>query len=190
MTEEEKLFKSLIDRIKADYSLTPVSRDVLELDKFSILERGDNYKISYCWEISPGLHLFSLNNSYRRTSVDPALGWPRTRWFKYLYCFLTLNTGLPDTMIRPNNVGEKIVNLFTHNHTRLPQRGRWEYLLESLSPDVLINKMTDEFLAEIQNFDELYVEIREGKCLLLHLRPANYEDTLKLIEVSKRLLVL
>jgi hypothetical protein len=50
--------------------------------------------------------------------------------------------------------------------------------------------MTDELLLHIENFEELYLEIRDKKCLLLHLRPANYDDTVQLIEISKGLLAI
>ena len=62
--------------------------------------------------------------------------------------------------------------------------------MESTAPDVLISKVTDELLLYIENFKELYPEIRDKKCLLLHLRPANYDDTVQLIEISKRLLAI
>jgi hypothetical protein len=62
--------------------------------------------------------------------------------------------------------------------------------VESTAPDVLISKMTDELLLHIENFEELYLEIRDKKCLLLHLRPANYDDTVQLIEIAKGLLAI
>ena len=51
----------------------------------------------------------------------------------------------------------------------------------------IIGKLTDELLLHIENFEELYLEIRENRCVLLHLRPANYDDTVQLIEISKQL---
>src|SRR5450631_489007 len=116
MKEEEDIFKSLIAKIKADYSLMPATLDVLQLNGFSILEKGDGYKISYCWELESSFYLFSLYNSYRLRSIDPAAKQPRYRSFKYLYCFLTLNMDFPDTIIRPNTLGEKLANLLTHSH--------------------------------------------------------------------------
>ena len=138
------------------------------------------------------LYLFSLYNSYRLHIIGPAVRHPLYRSFKYLYCFLTLSTDLPDTIIRPNTLGEKLANLLTHSHTSIPHNSKFNsrYLLESTAPDVLISKMTEELLLHIENFDELYLEIRDKKCLLLHLRPANYDDTVELIEISKWLLAI
>jgi hypothetical protein len=170
----------------------PASRDILQLNGFSILEKGDGFKVSYCWELQPSFYLFSLYNSYRLHNIDPAAQKPRFRSFKYLYCFLTLSTDLPDTIIRPNTPGDKLVDLFTHSHTRIPHNSKFNsrYLLESTASDALISKLTDELLLHIENFEDLYLEIRDRKCLLLHLRPANYDDTVQLIEISKRLLAI
>jgi hypothetical protein len=192
MKGEEEIFNSLIAKIKADYPLMPAARNVLQLNGFSILEKGDGYKISYCWELESSLYLVSLYNSYRLHNIDPSAQKPRYRSFKYLYCFLTPSTDLPDTIIRPNTLGEKLANLLTHSHTRISRNGKFNsrYLLESTDPDALISKMTDELLLHIENFEELYLEIRDKKCLLLHLRPANYEDTVQLIEISKGLLAI
>jgi hypothetical protein len=190
MKGEEEIFKSLIAQIKADYPLTPAALGVLQLDEFSVLEKGDGFKISYCWELESGLNLFSLYNSYRLHSINPADQKPRFRSFKYLYCFLTLSTDLPDTIIRPNTLAEKLANLVTHSHTRIPHYSKFNsrYLVESITPDLLISKLTDELLLYIENFEDLYLEIRDKKCLLLHLRPANYNDTVQLIEISKRVI--
>jgi hypothetical protein len=192
MKDEEDIFKSLIAKIKADYPLIPAALDVLQLNGFSILEKGDGYKIGYCWELESNFYLFSLYNSYRLRSIDPTAKQPRYRSFKYLYCFLTLSTDLPDTIIRPNTLGEKLANLLTHSHTRIPHNSKFNnrYLLESTAPDVFISKMTDELLLHIEDFEGLYLEIRDKKCLLLHLRPANYDDTVRLIEISKGLLAI
>jgi len=192
MKEEEEVFKSLITRIKADHPLTSAGIDVLPLDGFSILEKGDGFKISYCWELEPGFYLFSLYNSYRLRNIDPAVQKPRYRSFKYLYCFLTLSTDLPDTIIRPNTLGEKLANLITHSHMKIPHNSKFNnrYLLESTAPEVIISRMTDELILHIERFNELYIEIRDKKCLLLHLRPANYDETVQLIEISKELLAI
>ena len=125
-------------------------------------------------------------------NIDPALQKPRFKSFKYLYCFLTLSTDLPDTIVRPNTLGEKIANLIIHSHTRIPHNSKFNsrYLVESTAADLLISKLTEELLLHIENFEELYLEIRDRKCLLLHLRPANYDDTVQLIEISKRLLAI
>jgi hypothetical protein len=192
MKGDEEIFKSLIDKIKGDYQLMPASRDVLQLNGFSVLEKGDGFKVSYCWELQSGLYLFSLYNSYRLHNIDPAAQKPRFKSFKYLYCFLTLSTDLPDTIVRPNTLGEKIANLIIHSHTRIPHNSKFNsrYLVESTAADLLISKLTEELLLHIENFEELYLEIRDRKCLLLHLRPANYDDTVQLIEISKRLLAI
>ena len=192
MKSDDEIFKSFVAKIKADYPLTPASLNLLQLNGFSILEKGDGYRISYCWELQSGLYLFSLYNSYRLHNIDPAAQKPRYKSFKYLYCFLTLTTDLPDTIIRPNTLGEKLANLVTHSHTRIPHNSKFNsrYLLESTAPDVVISKLTDELLLHIENFEELYLEIRDKRCLLLHLRPANYDDSIQLIEISKRLLAI
>src|SRR5215831_9931550 len=125
MTEEDKNFKSLISALKTKYPLIPASVRVLQLDRFSILEKGDAFRINYCWEVESNVHLFSLINSYRLNIVDPATSWPRFNTFKYLYCYLALTIDLPDTIIRPNTVGEKLANLLTHVHTRFPDNPKF-----------------------------------------------------------------
>ena len=153
MEGDDEIFKSLIDKIKADYQLVPACRDVLQLNGFSILEKGDGFKVSYCWELQSGLYLFSLYNSYRLHNIDPAVQKPRFKSFKYLYCFLTLTTDLPDTIVRPNTLGEKIANLITHSHTRIPRNSKFNsrYLVESTASDLFISKLTDELLLHIEN---------------------------------------
>lgn len=189
MKGDDEIFKSLIAKIKVAYPLKPAALTLLQLNGFSILERGDGFRISYCWELQSGFYLFSLYNSYRLHNIDPAAQKPRFASFKYLYCFLTLTADWPDTIIRPNTLGEKLVNLVTHSHTSIPHNSKFNsrYLLESIAPDVVISKLTDKLLLLIENFEELYLEIRDKRCLLLHLRPANYDDTVQLIEISKRL---
>jgi hypothetical protein len=89
-------------------------------------------------------------------------------------------------------LGEKLATLLTHRHSQIPHNPKFnnKYLLESADAENLIPKLTEELLVHIQDFDELYLEIRDSKCLLLCLRPANYKDTLQLIEISQRLLAL
>jgi len=62
-----------------------------------------------------------------------------------------------------------------------------KYLIESVDPSAFLSKLTDKLVEDIQNFDELYLEIRGNRCLLLHLRPANYDDTLGMIKIAKGL---
>ncbi len=192
MKGDDEIFKSLVDKIKTDYPLMPASRSVLQLNGFSILEKGDGFRISYCWELEPGFYLFSLYNSYRLLNTVPTEQKPRFRSFKYLYCFLTLSTDLPDSIIRPNSIDEKLVDLFMNRHTKIPNANHFNrrYLVESTAPNLLISKLNEELLLLIENFQELYVEIRDKKCLLLHLRPANYDDTVHLIEIAKGLLAI
>jgi hypothetical protein len=79
-------------------------------------------------------------------NIDPAAQKPRYRSFKYLYCFLTLTTDLPDWIIRSNTLGEKIANLITHSHTRIPHNSKFnsKYLLESTAPDIVISKLSEQ----------------------------------------------
>lgn len=190
MKGDDDIFKSLIDRIKKDYPLTPANTDILQPDTFSLLEKGDGFRIGYCWEIQANCYLFSFYNSYRLHQIDPALQKPSYRSFKYLCCFLTLNSDLPDTLIRPNTMAEKLVNLFTHSQHKIAPNSKFDskYLVESTNPDVLISRLSKEILSQMEHFNELHVEIRGRQCLLFHLRPANYEDTVQLIEIAKRLL--
>jgi hypothetical protein len=75
---------------------------------------------------------------------------------------------------------------------KIPHNSKFNnrYLLESTAPEVIISRMTDELILHIERFNELYIEIRDKKCLLLHLRPANYDETVQLIEISKELLAI
>ena len=190
MTEEEKDFDQLIDRMKTAYpTMTPGPRGAVDLNGFSIFEKGEGYKYSYCWELGPNFYLFSLYNSYRVYTVSIAIRQTYMRTFKYLYCYLDLGTDWPDTILRPNNTAERLANLITRNHTGIPHNKEFnkKYLIESVDPNAFIGKITDELLEDIQNFDELYLEIRGNRCLLLHLRAANYDDTMALIKIANGL---
>jgi hypothetical protein len=185
-------FNALLSEIHKTYPLIPLGDRIISLDAFTMIEKGEEFEVAYCWEVQPYLFLLSVLNSFRHDIPRSSSNMSGTEAYNFFYCYSTLSKVIPHTIIRPNSLGEMFVNLFTHTHTKMPYHTSFnlKYLVETKDPERLINVLNNDVLDAIEQTDEVFVEIIDKQCLVMNLRPANYEDVMRFVEISRSLLAL
>lgn len=194
MIEEETIFQNTIQKLKSNYKLIPDRTGKIDFKKFTSLTIGDNFKINYQWKIEDNeedsIYLISLYNSYRLRITKPELDRTiDTRTSKYFVCFLEFNFDFPDTIIRPKEMVDKLLNVFLHYDYKLNSRPNFhkKFILETNDKTRIDNLLNEKLTGLLENTTETIIEIRDNCCLVMNLRPVNYEDTIAMIEIVKEL---
>jgi hypothetical protein len=193
MDTQSNLTESVLKKLKTEYELIPDRNIGIDFSMFSLFEKGDNFKINYKWKVDTDkepIFIISYNNSYRlnivKSGLEPKIHSNDFRYFSF-YCFLGIN--IPDLIIKPSTLADKVSNLFLNFDIKLNNRTKFnrKYILESTS-NKLIDRILNEKITNLfEHSSDLIMEINCGHCLIWNLKPCNYENSKLMILILKEL---
>jgi hypothetical protein len=184
--------KKLIREIKRNYSAVPDISKKIDLDSFQILTKGYRFRKNYIWQINADgfiQYLISLHNSYRGQFFNGGYMENTDVVLNYLlYCYCEFDCDIPDFVIRPNRLEDKIADRFSkakdsfYRKELFDRKYRIEYSKES---DVSFVEELNLFFDKSTYFT---MEIKDRKCLLMNMDDADYKNTDKMIRIIFELL--
>jgi hypothetical protein len=165
----------------------------LRFNDFTTIARGEAFKINNKWKIS-GLcmptYLVSYTNSYQMGSGKSyALEYHRHYITStYLSCCVFLEANVPDTIIQPHFLAERLVDLLLHHNIKLDGKSLFnaKYLLQSVDKDKLLPFLSNGLIDTIEKYDNLHMEIRNNQCLIYYQHAVCETDGLVLAEIAER----
>ena len=190
MYEGKELLKSEIEKISVAKNLI-MNYDKLDLDIFSMLHKGSSFRKSSQWLINDYSHptyLISFYNSYRLNIVNPTIEkGQKDVPSMYLICHLELNKKIPDSIIRPATISSKLANLFIHFSIPLSNKPDFnkKYLIGTVNQVELEQSLSKNLINLISCDDDLIIEIKNNKCLMMYLHPIKKEDVLELLDLAE-----
>ena len=171
-----------------------ISNEIPDLNIFTIISKGDAYKIRSCWKInnsSNSTYVIYYYNSYRLNVVSADLEYrPKLVTSEYLCCYVSLTVSIVDTIIHPLNFADKILNLIFHENIKINHNDKFntKYVLRSVDKDAILNILTKSFIDSMVLYDDLYIEIKDNKALIYYLRLIQEDDCLTLTKIAEELL--
>jgi hypothetical protein len=183
--------KIAIAKLKEKRDLTIVSYKP-DFEVFTTIYKGDAFKIKTSWkvnELKKSTYILSYNNSYHLDTVTGNLEYrPHYVTSSYLCCYVDLNASIPDTIVHPLSLTDKIVNILFHQNIKLKNKPLFnkKYLLQSVDKEKIIEILTDKLIDTLASFDDIFIEIRNNKCLIHYLRPVLENDGIILTEIAEK----
>lgn len=107
---------------------------------------------------------------------------------KYHAILIQLETDIPNLIIRPSSIREKITNFFLNFDVKLDNRNEFnnEYILESNANKLVIEKiLSNSFTDNLLKYKDLCIEFNSNTILLKFEKELNPEDSIKLVEIAK-----
>lgn len=173
------------------HTLTLTKR-TFNFDYFTTINKGDFFTIRKCWQIddSEDAYLVSFDNSYRVGAVKADLDYrPESNSSTYLGSFVQFNINIPDTIIQPFTLAERLMNLLFHENIHIDTHPAFskKYLLHSTDKILIVQILTDELISEIESYDDLHIEIRNNTCVIYFLSPVKESDGPTLVRIAKKM---
>ncbi|MGC1633778.1 MAG: hypothetical protein WA749_16835 [Gelidibacter sp.] len=191
--EEVEKSKKIFRILKKENNLELNRSLSFDLSEFSILRKGKFFKNINTWkmlEFGNETYLLSLKNSYEIEIVGTAGESAITTDVvnRHNAILMKMEFDLPDLIIRPAYVREKIANIFLNFDVKLTNRNSFnkKYMLESKAkPELLEKIITQNLTNKISEFKEFYLEIINSTILLKFENSINLQDSNQLIEIAK-----
>jgi hypothetical protein len=171
-----------------------IDRVNFDLNIFSTLSKGDNFKLKNCWKfsgISEQAYIVSYSNSYRLAIVKPEIEYrAQSATSDYLAAYIRFNDDIPDTIIQPLTFAEAVMNILFHQNIQIPKHSTFnkKYLLQSTDKNRIVEILTPEIIEVFELHDDLHLEIRNNECVIYFLRPIQEDDGLILVSIVQKLL--
>ena len=164
-----------------------------DLSKYSIIPKGKFLKNIYTWkltEFDSDVYLLSIRNSYK-TEIMGTGGESMIEIdteSKHNGVILKTESNLPELIIRPAYLKEKIANLFLKFDKKLNNRKEFnkKYILESSISQTELEKMiTRNLTDELVKLNEFSLEFKDNSIFLKFEKEFNEEDSINLIKLGK-----
>ncbi len=164
-----------------------------DLSKYSIIPKGKFLKNIYTWKLTEfdfDIYLLSIRNSYK-TEIMGTGGESMVEIdteSKHNGLILKTESNLPELIIRPAYLKEKIANLILRFDKKLDDRKEFnkKYILESsLSQTKLENIITRNLTDELIKVNGFSLEFKDNTIFLKFEKEFNEEDSIKLIKLGK-----
>ncbi|HVZ97077.1 MAG TPA: hypothetical protein VG847_09400, partial [Chitinophagaceae bacterium] len=109
---------------------------------------------------------------------------------RYLVILIESKIELPDLIIRPSTMADKVSNLLLHFDIKLDNRPKFnaEYILESgATKPVCESLLTPELTSVIEKQKDFCLEIRESRILIKYQHEMQLEESMNLLAIGKLL---
>ncbi|WP_417857655.1 hypothetical protein [Xanthomarina gelatinilytica] len=194
MTSEiEKSNRKILNSLKKKFPMEVASGIRFDLSKYSIIPKGKFLKNIYTWELTEfefDAYLLSIRNSYK-TEIMGTGGESMIEIdteSKHNGLILKTESNLPELIIRPAYLKEKIANLFLKFDKKLNGRKEFnkKYILESSLNQFELEKIiTKRITDELIKVSEFSLEFKNNSIFLKFEKEFNEEDSINLIKLGK-----
>jgi len=171
------------------HSITLTKR-TFNFDRFTTINKGGYFSLRRCWRIdnSPNAYLVSFYNSYNNAAAKGSLDY-HSRISTYLGSFVQFDINVPDTIIQPFTLAERLMDLLFHENIHLNNHPVFnkKYILHSTDKTLIVQILTDELINEIGSYDGLNIEIRNNTCVIYFLSPVKESDGPILVSIAKKM---
>jgi hypothetical protein len=193
MNEEDQHFKEVLSRLKDEFNLVSGSIADVSFNDFMLFNKGDNFKIIYAWKLEAfeSVYLIEYKNSYRVNSVEAQLEYRiNTSTSRYLGCFIKSNFVIPNLVIRPNTLADRLVRLFLQNGIKIKANPAFnkKYLLESEQPFKAVQALDIDFYNLITDTNTLNLQVKNNQCLIFDYKPLDYHNCRVMIQLAQTIL--
>lgn len=194
MTErKDKTKKQIIYFLKKNFSMEATKSIRFDLKEYSIIKKGAFLKNIYTWRLTNfnfETYFLSIRNSYKVEVSGTSLESLVTMDVESLQNAVIIKTDfdIPDLMIRPADLKEKIANLFLKFDIKLENRNSFnnKYILESLTNQLTLeNILTKKLTNELIKYNEFSLEFKSNIILLKFEKEFNQQDSVALIRIAK-----
>lgn len=190
MDQENKIRYQVINELKKKYSIRPLKGFYPDLLNFNIINKGADFKQLYTWEIidfSFKTFLCSIRNSFEIESLNNYYYFSSNKkQGRYFYLLIETNKILPNLIIRPSYFNDKIGDFFLNFDVKIKgfKKFNRSFVLETNSKKESSIILTKEFIENISEEKNLYLEINDGKVLLKFEKGQEINDVNRLIEIG------
>lgn len=191
----KELSTLIIEKIKKSYTLEYINSFKIDFKNFYLLNKGDSFKKNSQWEVKidseNSFYLISTNNSYSFYTINMEKNRTKNvNTAKYFYCYYELNLDFPDTIVKPKFLADYIINLFKFNNPKIVNNIKFnkKYIIETKNKNEVNHVFSEEILELISSKSYFYLEIRNNKCLLFSDSSIDYDETIIMIEVMKKVI--
>ena len=192
-TREEKTKKQIIYFLKKKFSME-VSKGVrFDLSKYSIIDKGEFLKNIYTWKLTEfdlETYFLSIRNSYKieigGTTGESMITTDKESQHNAL--LIKTDFQIPQLIIRPAYLREKIANIFLNFDIKLNNRKEFnkKYILESSTDNKELEKLlTKNLTDELIRHNGFSLEFKDNSILLKFEKEFNEKDSVNLFGIGK-----
>ncbi len=195
MLEEQKVFNQFLRELRKKYVTEKISVFPKEMMDFSILNKGELYKVFGAWKIL-GFHNDTYLISYRYTyksEIDGTAGMSYIQenfTDRNITIIIKSRTEIPSLILRPKQISDRIGNFFLRFDINLKKNWKfnWKYILETSSELTSINSFFDKSLVELLNKQKnFYLEVKNSIISIKHANGINSKSAESLLEIAENL---
>ena len=192
-SESEKSNRKILYLLKKKFPMEVAKGIRFDLNQYSIIPKGEFLKNIYTWKLTEfdfDAYLLSIRNSYK-TEIMGTAGESMVEIdteSKHNGVILKTESKLPEIIIRPAYLKEKIANLFLKFDKKLNDRKEFnkKYILESsLNQTELEKIITRNLTDELVKVNEFSLEFKDNSIFLKFEKEFNEEDSVNLIKLGK-----
>jgi len=165
MTDEEIKLKEKISDLKKHWHLIPAKGHEIDISNFNLLTKGDAFRKIYTWQcpnISQHTYVVEYDNSYRLNVVKAERTYnPTVNTSRYLAGYIVFEDDFPDFIVRPNNLSDKLFNLFFKNQIKvnIAKQFNSRYILESVDSDTIEYRLGKVLFDLVVDTSGVYIEV-------------------------------
>jgi hypothetical protein len=191
MDDENRNRASILSAVRKHYNILPINNLRFDLSEFIIIKKGKYFHYLYTWKFLDSfnkMYLCSFRNSYETEGmnayyffeIDHVSG-------RYLGLLLESKVELPDLIIRPSTISDRVSNLFLGFDIKLDNRRKFNtnYILESnATKEECSNFLIETLTSLIEKEINFYLEIKDAKIFLKFEQEMQLQNTMSLIEIG------
>uniref|UniRef100_UPI004048EE40 hypothetical protein n=2 Tax=Flavobacterium sp. TaxID=239 RepID=UPI004048EE40 len=192
-TDQGKTKKQIINYLKKKFPME-VSKGVrFDLQQYSIIEKGKFLENIYTWKLTEfdfETYFLSIRNSYKiEICGTTSQSWITTDQESF-HNALVIKTDfqIPELIIRPAYLREKIANLFLNFDIKLMNRKVFneKYILESSSDIKVLEQLLNQTVTnELIKHMQFSLQFKNKNILLKFEKTFNEQDSINLIVIGK-----
>ena len=195
MLEEQKEFNRFLRELRKKYTTEKISVFPKEMMDFSILNKGELYKVFGAWKIL-GFHNDTYLISYRYTYKSEIDGTGGMSYIqenftdRNITIVIKNRTEIPSLILRPKKISDRIGNFFLRFDVNLKKNWKfnWKYILETNSELKIIKSFFDKALVELLNKQkDFYLEVKNSMISIKHANGINLKSAEKLLEIAENI---
>jgi hypothetical protein len=183
--DEWKEVNSLVNGLRSRYNL--IHSKMLDLSGFKLINSKEQVNVHQIWHVKSDSNRFDLilveyAHSYQIAS--PGHGGIQYDSFKYMFGYLTTSVDLGHTIIRPETLSDKIVEILKPVEIDFPQFRKFSRMYYVLSDNetALENWLNEDIANLFVSSNGIEVEFKNDECLFRLPKPINELELNKLCD--------
>jgi hypothetical protein len=179
-----------LDKIASIFDVKSTSKPLLR--NFSLFSSKVDPKIYDSWTIKGSDNKFNLclvEYRYIFSTAGPVGGYIHSDLSLYLYGHLPLKKSFGNTIIRPESIADKVLDLYLKLDIDNPDYPKFSrnFYVTSDNKDALIKNFPSEFYNLLETNEDVQIEFKNNSCLFRLSKSVNSKDALRLSEIGLRL---